>query len=450
MSGKWKIMCSVVVHNGGSKNMITAETRARIRHLVINEHQPIRKVARMLEISRNTVRRCVRSPNGLKDSCRSGNGRFLAEYQQEVLDLYRSCEYHCPSLQRLLAEKFDVNINLRMLQRFCQNLKKEISLRRLQTDVPMRYETAPAQHMQIDFGQREVLMNGEKVVLHIFVCKLSYSRRLFAKAYYAETQAAWLDGMESAFHYFGGLPYCIVCDNATSLVRNHYAKDPAARFTERFWHFCSYYNLKPIATSICKPRSKGKIENAVHYVKRNMAGVDKPDLQAWNLWLEKWCLQSDQRKLSTVFEGALTPQLRWFTEKEEMRPCDKPRMVRYLVESRKVGRDGLIRVDNKQYRLPNSLVGTEVQVQIDEATITVMRGKEVVATLDKTAGTFNPKVQKTSTGDPAAEAARKKVRELCNDERWRNFRDSPNELVGDGGQYDDAVGWNVGEGASWA
>ena len=55
--------------------------------------------------------------------------------------------------------------------------------------------------------------------------------------------------MESAFRYFGGIPYCIVCDNASSLVRDHYANDDALKFTERFYHFLQYWGIKGIATA---------------------------------------------------------------------------------------------------------------------------------------------------------------------------------------------------------
>ena len=43
-------------------------------------------------------------------------------------------------------------------------------------------------------------------------------------------------------------------------------------------------------------------------------------------------------------------------------------MCRCFIESRKVGKDGLIRVENKYYKVANNLVGLEVQVQIDEST----------------------------------------------------------------------------------
>ncbi len=283
MPRKKKIMDSVVINNGGSKTMIKPDERAKIRRLVLDEHRPIREVARMLEISRNTIRRCVREDPSATLGRKSSNGKFLSEHQKDIRDLYEKCELRCPPLQRLIKEQYGIDISLRMLERFCADIRQEHRLERLQADVPIRYETAPGQHMQVDFGEKDVLVNGQPSRLHFFVAKLCYSRRVSAKAYFAETQAAWIDDMESAFCYFGGLPYCIVCDNASSLVRDHYAKDASARFTERFYQFCTYYNLKGIATAVRKPRSKGKVESGVNYVKSNLAGVDKSDLAAESL-----------------------------------------------------------------------------------------------------------------------------------------------------------------------
>ena len=211
--------------------------------------------------------------------------------------------------------------------------------------------------------------------LHFFTCKLEYSGRIFAKAYLRETQEAWLDRMESAFKYFGWLPYCIVCDNASSLVRNHSAINDVARFTERFYYFLSYYGIKGIATAIQHPQSKGKVESGVKYVKNNaVVGIDKPDLASWNIWLETWCrTESDQRRLNTLFSGSGTPAERWILEKQALRSNDKHSIAGVFFETRKVGRDGLIRVDNQYFRLDDALIGLEVQIQYDEKSISVSR-----------------------------------------------------------------------------
>ena len=118
-------------------------------------------------------------------------------------------------------------------------------------------------------------------------------------------------------------------------------------------------------------------------------------------------------------------------------------MCRCFIESRKVGKDGLSRVENKYYKVTNNLISLEVQ--IDESTISVMKGKQPVATLNKTADGFNPKQQVTSsTGDPINDAFQRKTAELLNDQQWQAFQKSSNELGADGFQYDEAIGWTAG------
>ena len=134
--------------------------------------------------------------------------------------------------------------------------------------------------MQIDFGEDDVLVGGEIVRVHFFVAKRSYSRRIFARAYFSENQGNWLDGIESAFRFFDGVPREIVCDNAVTLVKDHYAPENE-RFTARFDWFCRYHGVHPIATSVRKPNSKGKVESAVRYVKYN--ALVNGTLRIWRL-----------------------------------------------------------------------------------------------------------------------------------------------------------------------
>lgn len=423
--------------------MINKRTRAQILQLVNEEGIPIRHVARMLGISRNTVKKYLRFGTDSVDQASrlSDDGAFLASHKEAVAKLYTRCELRCPPLQRLIEKELNRTIPLRMLQRFCHTLRQERNLQMLQKNVPQRFESAPGKQMQIDFGEKDVLVGGVLQRLHFFVCKLGYSRRIFAKAYFSETQDAWLDGMESAFRYFGGKPLEIVCDNASSLVRDHYAREEERRFTERFYQFALYYGITPIATAVRKPRSKGKVEAGVKYLKMNLPGEDQPDLRAWNIWLEGWCRKSDSRKLTTVFDGARTPAERWQLEEPRMRRNDKPPMVRMFLEIRKVSRDGLIRVENKSYRVADSLIGREVQIQIDESTISVLHGAKVVAVLDKTAHVFNPEPQGESSGKSSQRAVEKKLRELEHDEQWKAYKACGDELSADSRLYDDAIGW---------
>ncbi len=423
--------------------MITSNTGGLIRQLLAEKKLSIRCIAQHAGVSRNTVRRYARDLHKPLPT-RTDAGSFLRQHAEEVTQLYAKCECRCPPLVRCLREQFKQEIPLRMLQRFCKPIRKEVRRQECIEEAVERIETAPGQHLQIDFGEKNVYLNGVLTHLHFFVCKLGYSRRVFAKAYFAETQAAWLDGLESAFEYFGGIPYCCVYDNASSLVRHHYAPDQSQQLTESFYHFITYWNIKGIATMIRHPQSKGKVEAGVKYVKANaVVGVDKPTLEAWNEWLETWCrTESDDRELNTMFDdGPYTPRARWYVEKAALRPFDKPRIAGMFFETRKVTREGLIRVDNRYYRVNDALIGLEVEIQYDASNIIVRReGKELIK-LDKAKDVYTPKMIPASTEDVQQAAVDAQLEKLKADPQWQALQESPDALARDGKAYDANIGW---------
>ena len=55
---------------------------------------------------------------------------------------------------------------------------------------------------------------GERVRVHLFVATLGYSRRPYVAVFSHERQAAWWQGIEGAFHHFGGRTRELLIDNA--------------------------------------------------------------------------------------------------------------------------------------------------------------------------------------------------------------------------------------------
>ena len=70
----------------------------------------------------------------------------------------------------------------------------------------LRFETDPGEQLQIDFGEKWIVVGGERVKAFVFVATLGYSRRTFARIYPAMRQQHWLEGLEAALHHFGGAP----------------------------------------------------------------------------------------------------------------------------------------------------------------------------------------------------------------------------------------------------
>lgn len=131
--------------------------------------------------------------------------------------MFLSLEGNYVVLHREIQTTFGLKVHIQKLRWHCEGLRKALKA----SIAPSRYETAPGQQMQIDFGEKKIFLGEELVKVHFFVAILGYSRRIFVKAYISENQGSWLDGIESAFYYFGGVPTVLLSDNTKSLVTSH-------------------------------------------------------------------------------------------------------------------------------------------------------------------------------------------------------------------------------------
>ena len=61
----------------------------------------------------------------------------------------------------------------------------------------VRVESPPGNQLQIDFGQKRVQIGESSVRVFFLVAVLSYSRRLFVKAFLNERQDDWREGKPS-------------------------------------------------------------------------------------------------------------------------------------------------------------------------------------------------------------------------------------------------------------
>ena len=73
--------------------------------------------------------------------------------------------------------------------------------------------------MEVDFGETWVDLAGAPCKVKYLVATLPYSNAYFAKAYPVERLESLLDGIESAFLYFGGATARVVFDNTSLAVK---------------------------------------------------------------------------------------------------------------------------------------------------------------------------------------------------------------------------------------
>ena len=277
--------------------------------------------------------------------------------------------------QELLRQK-GIHVSQRTVERAVEPWRAEWRAARLAT---VRFETPPGKQLQADFGQCVVAIGGEATRLHLCVLTLGYSRRMVIRAFRTERQANWLLAMEEAFRHWGGVPNEVLVDNARALVLRH---DPASGelvFHPRFAAFARHWGFTPKACQPYRPRTKGKDERGVRYVKGSgLAGHDFPNWGAMEAHLEWWNREvADVRIHRTTGEQPLAR----FQREEVSALMPLKNRPSYLAEqefSRVVANDCCVQVEGNWYSVPNALVRQRVSVLLRNQRVLIRyRGHEV-------------------------------------------------------------------------
>jgi transposase len=100
----------------------------------------------------------------------------------------------------------------------------------------VRYETRPGKQLQADFGELWVPIGGVQTKVHFCLLTLGYSRRQLIRVYRQQQQRHWLQALEEAFRFWGGIPEEVLVDNAKALITLNWSSpdfvDRSQSFTE--------------------------------------------------------------------------------------------------------------------------------------------------------------------------------------------------------------------------
>lgn len=362
-----------VIETTGRQVMQTPEDAAQMLRLRA-AGLGIKPIARKMGCSKNTVRRYVRADGWVvyKRPARKSALRGLESWLTERLQRHRG---NADVVRQDLEREHGITVSLRTVERAVAPFRRELRAGEIAT---IRFETAPGEQLQIDFGETTVSIAGERVKIHLFVATLGYSRRPYVAVFEHQRQAAWWSGIEGAFHYFGGRPRELLLDNAKPLVDFHDAQTREVRFNDRFHAFCRYWDVLPKACAPYRARTKGKDERGVAYVKRNaIAGHAFDSLAALEAHLAWWMREvADTRIHGTTGEVPLTR----FREKEAaaLRPLEGRTTFQPLRECvRRVHADACIEFETNRYSVPWRLIGETVTLLINDQVRILHAGQEV-------------------------------------------------------------------------
>ena len=352
--------------------MLAPEVVDRIRELA-GQGLGSKRIARQLHLSRNTVRRYLAGAMaGFQE--RPAARRLDGPTLRDVHELYRTvAEGNTVVIQHELARR-GKHIDLRTLQRAVAPLRQEDRAKALAT---VRFETPPGQQLQIDFGEKIVLIADQPVKVYLMTAVLGYSRRLYCRAFLAQRQDDWLEGIDGAFHHFGGLTEQILCDNASPLVKSHDRQSGQVVWNPGFEAFCRDRGLTAKACRPRRARTKGKIERGVGYVKHNaLAGRSFASFEALQRHLAQWMVTvADERIHGTTRER---PSVRFQREERAALRALPSRTlaVRTRRLTRRVSADCFVDIDTVRYSVPHRHVRETVEVVVGPEQVEIwLRGR---------------------------------------------------------------------------
>jgi transposase len=161
-----------------------------------------------------------------------------------------------------------------------------------------RAEVAPGELAEVDFGRLGFVHDpatGKRRTLHALIVTLVHSRHQYVHVCHTQRLADFLEGLEDAFAFFGGVPARVVLDNLKAAVTKAERYDPV--FQRTFAEYAEYRGFVIDAAVSRHPTGKPVVERQVQYVResflRGEAWIDRDHVQRD---VVRWCLDGFERE----------------------------------------------------------------------------------------------------------------------------------------------------------
>lgn len=207
---------------------------------------------------------------------------------------------------------------------------------------------------------------------------LCYSRKLYVEFTVSEKEENWLQCHQNAFEYFGGVPEKVMVDNCKTAVISH-GMGSEVIFNNRYLDFSKHYGFRPIACNVRSPHEKGRVENAVGYVKKSfLKGLDIGEFKLINPKVRHWletvanCRTHGQthQKPEELFQKE---------EKQKLLPLPVNPYEACRIQECKINSLFRFTLDTNRYSVPSEYIGERVQLHIYAHKIIVKHKDKTIA-----------------------------------------------------------------------
>jgi transposase len=359
----------------------------KIRKAYFTNGESKNEIAKKFKRSWNTIDTIVKTDREQLSTRGKRPGRKATVATEAVKDAIRKLLNEEELLkvkkkQRYKAAFFYKDLKRRGLYKGCERtmraivseIRQELNVSKRKSYLPLSFELGC--FIQIDHGEAECLMAGERIQVYLFVASLPGVCLRYCRLYPVKAGEAWGDFHEHAFRFFGGVFAHVIYDNDSVLVKHvlgseHHQTDFSHALEE-------HYGFESRFCNVGAGNEKGAVENAVGFCRRNyLPGL--PSFSSWseaNDFLEVRCREDITAGKHYRTAEPLKDLL--FQAQAKLLPLLPERnWVRW--EHRDVNPQQLISHDEHFYSVPERYVGSTVRVGIGVFTIMIYQAHELVA-----------------------------------------------------------------------
>ncbi len=250
------------------------------------------ELARRFGIDRTTIWRWVRTGQLDRDLSAGSNGYSPRPPVTRKLDPYKAIiDARLEEFPKLSAKRLFDEVRAAGYPGCYEGVRNYVRVARPRAPIEptVRFETPAGRQGQVDFGTF-TLPWGRR---HALVVVLGYSRLLWLNFYPRQTMAVLMEGLESAFEAFGGVPEELLFDQMRAVVLSDgRAAGGALLLNAEFLRFAAHWGFMPRACRPYRARTKGKVERPIRYIResffygRSFANDDDLNAQAAG-WLDE-------------------------------------------------------------------------------------------------------------------------------------------------------------------
>ncbi|MBA3535116.1 MAG: IS21 family transposase [Tatlockia sp.] len=369
---------------------------AEIREVLYQHHHGVtqRCIEKSLGISRMSIRKYISMANGFgytSDSSTEELEGIAIKVHNEIITLSAANRpskskqelklYH-EKIESLLSERW---ITHQQIYRILTAQGLATSRRSLSRYIAHCFPTLPkatvhlltkpGHEAQVDYAYVG-LINNKKT--YAFIMTLSHSRYRYVEFVHSQDHLSWAQSHINAFHFFGGVPHCVLLDNLKSGVLKADIYDPT--LNETYSELARFYGFIADPAKARTPEHKGKVERSVQLVKEQViAGMHYDNLAALNAFGRDWCTNKVAHVVcSTTGEKPVDV----FNNEEiaRLKPLPSSAFDMPIWTEGQVHRDHHFVISGNFYSVPTQYIGSQIQIRVGLKTVKAYANHALIKT----------------------------------------------------------------------